>query len=243
MVVTDLVPFKYLVYSAMLSDVVPLEEDDTRYGVCGKTLDELRDLFYPFESTKEDMFQIAIEELGEEGLVMFGEDELTIYLGEFRGKKFFTFEVKNSLSDKALDKVKEAISFFKKSKSAIAKSRGRFIQSQLDVLFQKGIDKLGANDFTEIHGFLYELYTGGETYIIRNKVEYFQTNNMLKAYDKFTTFAILVEGVLNYDSYRDKGLPTLTNVAYIKDDIFRRLTNPATVSKEYMREVDDSGKF
>lgn len=88
------------------------------------------------------------------------------------------------------------------------------------------------------------MYTGGEVYIIRSKVEYFQTNNMLKAYDRFTVFAILIEGTLNYDEYSTRGVPTLTNVAYRKDDIFRKLTRTDSDSKDYMREMDTTdGSF
>ena len=72
----------------------------------------------------------------------------------------------------------------------------------------------------------------------------FQTNNILKAYDKYTTFAIIVEAVLNYDKHKKKGVPTLINVGYMKDDVFRHLTNPTAGSKDYMRELStDDGEF
>lgn len=241
MVITGVVPFKYLLYGAMLSEVSPLEEDGVKYGVCSRDVSDLRDLFHEWGG-KEDLFQKALEELGEEGLVMYSDDGETVFLGEFRGKRFFTFEATNSMADKALETLRAAIKQFKKSKSAITKSRARFIESQVDTLLARGIETWMPNDFTELHGFLYEVYTGGEVYNIRNKVEYFQTTNILKAYDKFTTFAIVVEGVLNFDTLKKSGIPTLSAVGYLKDEIFRQITS-TTSSKEYMREVDDSGSF
>ena len=243
--VTSLVSLKYLIYFAMLSDVKTLEEDSTVYGVCSKELSDIREFFMDWESVKGvDVFQKSIEELASDGLIMFGDDGETVYLGEYRGKRLFPFEVKSSLSDEAVEILKKKLSQHKKSKSAVTSSRGRFLAGQVESMLDAGIDKLTAADFTELHSVLYELYTGGEVYQIRNKTEYFQTNNILKAYDKFTTFAILVEGVLNYHSYRTRGVPTLINVAVIKDDIFRKLTNPiADGSKEYMREADETSDF
>ena len=96
-------------------------------------------------------------------------------------------------------------------------------------------------DFTELHGYLYEVYTGGEIYVLRGKVEYFQTNNMLKAYDRFTVFSLIVEATLRYDKYRKKGVPTLTNVACMKDDVFHTLVRSSDEgSKDYMREMTSS---
>ena len=93
-------------------------------------------------------------------------------------------------------------------------------------------------DFTTLFTYLYEIFTGGETYTVRNKMEYYQTTNILKAYDKFTTFAILVEGTLNYPAYDRRGVPTLTRVSVMKDTIFGALSR-GDGSKDYMREVDD----
>lgn len=244
--ITSLVPLKYLIYTAMLSDVTSLEEADVTHAVCGKSLSDIYDAFQDWEhkDSRLDLCQKSLDELVKEGLIMLDdEDEELVYLGEIRGRRLFTFEVKNSLSDVAVKTLLEAVKQFKKSKSAITKSRGGYLQGQIDELLHKGIDKLTASDYTELHGILYELYTGGEIYILRNKVEYFQTANILKAYDKFTTFAIIVEGVLNYDNYRKNGVPTVTNVAFLKDDIFRHLSNPKAGSKDYMRDITDSGEF
>ena len=95
-------------------------------------------------------------------------------------------------------------------------------------------------DFTELHSLLYEVYTGGEVYILRSKTEQFQTSNMLKAYDRHTVFALIVYGTLNYDEYRPKGLPTMTTVACMKDEVFGKLAKPTKGSKDYMRDIDDS---
>lgn len=247
MVVTKLIPFKYLLYAALLSDVTPYysDEDKCKYGIFAKDYDDLFDDLSAWTSLddRKDELLNAINELIEEELI-FLDDSNHIYLGEFRGKKFFPFEVKNSLYDKASALLKETLDSYKSAKSAKMRSRGRYLQEQIDLLLENGVEKLTAKDFTDLHGYLYELYTGGETYIIRNKVEYFQTNNILKAYDKFTTFALLIEGTLHFDKYRRRGMPTLTTVACIKDDVVNGLTRSEAGSKEYMREKQtDNGEF
>lgn len=250
MQITGFVPFKYLLYSAMLSNVVPYisDDDDTKYGIFGESQGDLYDYFSDWDHTDDRRNEVlkALNELGEEGLIMFDEDDVDkIYLGEYRGKKFFPFEAKNSLFDDATSLVDTELKRYGKSKSAKDKSRSRHIREQIDRLLSKGIENFHPSDFTDLHGYLYEIYTGGEIYILRGKVEYFQTNNMLKAYDKFTVFAIIVEATLRYDTYRKKGVPTLTNVACMKDDVFRALTKSDS-GKEYMRDItssvsDDSG--
>ena len=249
MVITTLVPLKYQLYLTMLSDITSFEEGDIKHAICSNTVEGLRDNFHEWEHIDErrDLFQKSLNELVEEGLIIVEEDEdgdEIIYVGEYRGRKVFTYEVENSLSDQAVEVIELALTKYRKSKSAVSRSRGGFLKSSFEDLMQKGIGKMGAHDFTELHGILYELYTGGEIYQLRNKVEAFQTNNILKAYDKFTTFAIITEAVLNYDTYRSKSVPTLINVGYMKDDVFRKLTNPTAGSKDYMRELeDDDGGF
>lgn len=244
MVIATLVPFKYLLYSALLSDVVTHEVDgeDIKYGIYGKEAQELYDHFSDWDHSDDRRNEIltALNELAEEGLIYFDEDdENIIYLGEFRGRKFFTFEMENSFSEEAQKLLDSELQRYGKSKSAKDKSRSRYIRGKIDYLLDKGIDNLAPGDFTDLHGYLYEIYTGGEIYILRNKVEHFQTTNMLKAYDKFTVFALLVMGTLRYDKYRKKGVPTLTNVACMKDDVFRSLTKGDS-DKDYMREMTKS---
>lgn len=238
MPVTGLIPFKYLLYLAMLSDISPMDVEDTRYGVYAETEQELYDRFPDWYSLDDRRNEIskALDDLADEGLIE-SDDDGTIYLGEFRGRKFFPFEVKNSLFDNACKTLEERLKIYGKSKSAKDKSRARYIREQTDRLLEKGAENMSPGDFTDLHGYLYEIYTGGEIYMIRNKTEYYQTMNMLKAYDRFTVFALIVEGTLNYDVYRKKGIPTLTNVACMKDDVFRMITKPDKGSKDYMREM------
>lgn len=240
MPITGLVPFKYLLYSAMLSNVVPFtpDDEDIKYGIFAETQQDLYD-YYPDWGHADDRgneILKALNDLADEGLIWFDEDD-RIYLGEYRGKKFFPFEVKNSLFDEAVELMKLEIKRYGRSKSAKDKSRARYIREQIDRFIDKGVENMTPGDFTDLHGYLYEVYTGGEVYIIRGKVEHFQTNNMLKAYDKFTVFSLIVEATLKYDKYRKKGVPTLTNVACMKDDVFHALTKTDVGSKEYMREM------
>lgn len=243
MPIAGLVPFRYLLYSALLSDVVPFtsEDEDIKYGVFSESEQELYDHYPDWDSADDRRNEVlkALNDLAEEGLIWFDEDG-HIYLGEYRGKKFFPFEVKNSLFDDANKLLADALKGYYKSKSAKDKSRSRYIREQIDRLLEKGVENMSPGDFTDLHGYLYEVYTGGEIYIIRGKAEHFQTNNMLKAYDKFTTFSLIVEATLRYDSYRKRGIPTLTNVACMKDDVFRALTKTDIGSKDYMREITSS---
>lgn len=243
MVVTGLVPYKYLLYAAMLSNVIPYKPDDEdiKYGIFAETQQDLYDYYPDWDHADDRRNEVlkALNDLAEEGLIWF-DDEERIYLGEYRGKKFFTFEVKNSLFDEANKVLDTELKRYGKSKSAKDKSRSRYIREQIDRLLDKGVENMTPGDFTDLHSYLYEVYTGGEIYMIRGKVEHFQTNNMLKAYDKFTVFSIITEATLNYDRYRKKGVPTLTNVACMKDDVFHALTKPDDSSKDYMRDITSS---
>jgi hypothetical protein len=234
MAFTGLVPLRYIVYMSMLSDIsrfTPADEE-VEYGVYSQDQADIYDLFADWEP---DDVEKALNDLADEGLIWF-DDSDRVYLGEFRGRRFFTFEIKSSLCDDAVDLLERELTRYSKTGSAKDRSRSRFIRSELDKWYDQGIESMNPGDFTELHGYLYEIYTGGEVYNIRNKIEYFQTNNMLKAYDRLTVFAILVEGVLHFDKYRKKGTPTLTNVAMMKDDVFRKLTHKEEGSKEYLRE-------
>lgn len=228
---------------ALLSDVIAYvsEDDGIKYGVFAQSTQDLYDYFPDWDHTDERRNEVfkALNDLAEDGLVWFDEEE-RIYLGEYRGKKFFPFEVKNSLFDTANKLLSEELKKYGKSKSAKDKSRARYIREQIDRLLDRGVESMTPSDFTDLHGYLYEVYTGGEVYIIRGKTEYFQTNNMLKAYDKFTVFSLIVEATLRYDFYRKKGMPTLVNVACMKDDVFRVLTKADSGSKDYMRDITSS---
>ena len=243
MTIAGIVPFRYLLYTAMLSDVVTYEpeDEDTRYGIYGGEQEDLYDHFSDWcnEDDRRDEVLQALNDLCDEGFIFFDDDD-RVYLGEFRGRKFFTFEQKNSLYERAEKTLDEALKRYGRSKSAKDKSRARYIREQIDKLIDKGIENLSPGNFTDLHGYLYEIYTGGEIYMVRGKVEHFQTKNMLKAYDKFTVYALLVEATLRYDTYRKKGVPTLTNVACMKDEVFGALTKPDEGSKDYMREMTSS---
>ena len=234
MAFVGLVPLRYIVYMALLSDMqryTPADEE-VEYAIYAQDQSDIYDLFADWDP---DEVEKALNDLADEGLIGFDEND-RVYLGEFRGRRFFTFEIKSSLCDDAQDLLERELSRYAKSGSVKDRSRSKFIRSELDKWYDQGIENMNPGDFTELHGYLYEIYTGGEIYNIRNKTEYFQTNNMLKAYDRLTVFAILVEGVLHYDKYRKKGTPTLINVAVMKDDIFRKLTHREEGSKEYLRD-------
>lgn len=237
--IVSLIPLRHLIYATLLSDVRQYaEEDGTISAVSRFSLDDIRDSFGEWAEmdSKNNLLEDALNELGSEGLVLFDDDEGLIFVGEFRGKRFFPYEQETNIFSESKDKLMEAISMYGRSKSAKDKSRSKFIRSRIDELFDKGIENLTPSDFTDLHGYCYELYTGGEIYILRNKVEHFQTNNMLKAYDRHSTFSIIVEGVLNFDKYRKKGLPTLTTIACMKDDVFKGLTKSGD-AKGYMRDI------
>lgn len=229
--ILDSIPLKYVIYLTMLSNSEVLSDEDTKYAVFKE--DDVYDRFSDW--TEEDVYK-ALSELGDEGLVLFDSD--VIYLGELRGRKFFSFESKSSLYDYAYNLLLDSLKVYSKSKSIKDKSRARYIKDFVTNLNDSGVSTMKVSDFNELHGYLYELYTGGEVYTIRNKIEYYQVNNMLKAYDKSTVFAILVEGTLHYDSYRKKGVPDLVSVAVLKDEIFGNLISKRKSSKEYMRNED-----
>ena len=241
--IASAVEFKYLLFLAMLSNVnvVESDEDETKYAVYAGEYEDLFDFFSDWsdEEAKVDAIDKALDDLESEGYLFF-DDNNTIYLGEIRGRKYFPFEVKNSLSDEACKLLKKELKRYGKSKSTKVLSRVKAITAQINGYLDTGIDRMRPSDFTELHSLLYEIYTGGETYILRSKAERFQTTNMLKAYDRFTVFAIIVFGTLNYDEFRSKGLPTMTTVACMKDEIFGELTKPNKGSKDYMREADDT---
>lgn len=245
--ITEVVEFKYLLFMAMLSNTSIIEdsEEETKYAVYAGEYEDLFDLFSDWsdDGVKVDVIDKALDDLESEGYLFF-DDNNTIYLGEIRGRKYFPFEVKNSLSDEACKLLKKELKRYGKSHLSKVLSRVKAISSQIEEYLDKGIDKMRPSDFTELHSLLYEVYTGGETYTLRSKAERFQTTNMLKAYDRYTVFALIVFGTLNYDEYRSKGLPTMTTVACMKDEVFGKLTKPNKGSKDYMREVnDDSDTF
>lgn len=230
-------------YAVLMSDVKVVEEDETKLVISAKSVEDLYDYFGGFE---DDVYQ-ALSRLGDEGVVQFDDsDDNIVYLGEIRGKRFFPFEIRNSMFDNAVELMNREIKRYGTSESVKDKSRSRYIREKISAMMDD-VSTMRPNDFTELHGYLYEVFTGGEIYTIRNKVEYYQTNNMLKAYDRFTVFAIIVEGTLHYDNYRKKGVPTLTNVACMKDEIFGELTKSEKCSKEYMRgtkhSMDDENGF
>ena len=226
-------------YAVLLSDTTTVEEDGCKFVISTRGTEDLYDYF----DGNEDEVYKALNALGENDLIQFSEEGGdggdVIYVGEMRGKKFFPFERSNSIFDNAVELLNKELKRYGNSKSAKDKSRSRFIREKVDVMLED-VTQLRPGDFTELHGYLYEVYTGGEIYNIRNKTEYYQTNNMLKAYDRYTVFALIVEGTLHSDEYRKKGVPTLTNVACMKDDVFGALTRASRGSKEYMRDTEHS---
>lgn len=238
MAVISAMPLKELMFVVMLSDVqkVYSEEDDTYLVAVNKTKSEFFELFGEWN---DDDVQKAFDELSNEGLIFEdADDSEVLYVGELRGRKVFTFEQESSLLVQAQNKLDDVLQSQLKSKSAKDRSRASYIKGRIEDMMSDGVGAMTPSKFTELHGYMYELYTGGEIYIIRNKAEYYQTNNMLKAYDKNTVFALIVFGTLDYDKFRKSGIPTLTNVACIKDDVFRGITKSG--SKNYMRDVKES---
>ena len=184
MAIVGLVPFRYLLYAALLSDVTMYtpEDEDTRYGIYGGEQADLYDRFSEWTSSDERRDEVykALNDLSEEGLIFF-DDEDRVYLGEFRGRKFFAFSRKNSLFEDACKIFDRELKRYGSSRSAKDKSRSRYIRERVDRFLDSGVDNMSPGDFTELHGYLYEIYTGGEIYVVRSKTEYYQTNNMLKA--------------------------------------------------------------
>lgn len=218
----------------LLSDVTAEVDEDMglKLAVSKYTEEDVIDYFSDW-----DVAEIvdALNGLGSEGLAEF--DEGKIYLGEFRGRKFFPYEVKSSMYDRMKEYLEDKLTTY--VKTARNKSRAKYVKREVMQIAEK-VDKLNPNDFTELHGLLYEIYTGGEVYNIRNQVEYYQTSNILKVYDRHTTFSIIVEGTLNFEAYRKSGIPTLTFVGVCKDDIFGALTKGTSHGKDYMRTVEES---
>ena len=246
MPLSGLFPLKYWIYVALLSNVSAEynEEEDIKYAVSSLTEDDIYDRFSDWSSpdSKHDELEDALDALEDSGLVWF--DNGHVYVGEIRGRRFFPYSESSSLFEDALELMDDSIKKYGNSKSAKDKSRSRYIRERIDRLMAKGVENMKPLDFTELHSYLYEIYTGGQIYTLRNKAESFQTNNMLKAYDRFNVFAILVEGTLRYDSYRSHGVPTITNVACMKDDVFRALTKKETFgSKDYMRDSNENSEF
>ena len=219
-----------LIYFACLSDITKVTDGGEQLGEFSKGYDLLCAYFKDWSREEIDE---ALNSLADKGLVMFDDtDEDIIYVGTFDGKRFDPFTPEDSsLVTRAEEKIDLAI-----NEAAVPKVRLLYIKNRIKLLRERGIDNMSVTDFNELHSLLYEIYTGGEDYKIRNKIEYYQINNMLKSYDKRTIFAIVTFGVLDYDTFRKKGVPTITNVAYIKDDVMRRLVHKDTSSKEYMRE-------
>lgn len=237
MPVTSVIPIKHIVYMALLSDMTTEDLEGDKFAVSALVISDVYDRFPDW--TEEELLEV-LDELGRDGLLEFYDTK--ILLGEFRGRKFFPFEVKSSLFDRAIEFLQDKLGDY--ASYSRNKSRAKYIKREVKAMTEK-VDKLCPNDFTELHGLLYEVYTGGEVYNIRNQVEYYQTSNILKAYDRHTTFAIIVEGTLNFDAYRKKGVPTLTLIGVMKDEVFGALTKGVSHGKDYMRSEEEviSGGF
>ena len=225
-----------LIYLTCLSSVEKYyeKESDVTYGIFSKGYELLCEYFRDWD---EDELVKAFNTLGEQGLLMYGEydDSDLIFVGTFEGRRFEPFtSAESNLYKDAVDKIQEAI-----KGSVLPKARNLYVKGRLNAMIEKGAEHLNVNDYNELHGLLYEIYTGGEDYKVRNKTEMFQVSNILKAYDHTTTFAIITEAVLNFDLYRNKGVPTLINVGYLKDEAFRKLVHKDTSTKEYMRHKDE----
>lgn len=234
-------PFKTILYTAILSDVIVKEdeENDIRWAVCGKNEADFYDLFESFDSHKDEESELlaTLEELENEGLIQCSEYGV-ITVGQFVGRAYVPFAKEDSLCNKAVEKIKAALnSHLKSLKSASAKSRGVTLKEDFEKLLDKGIGKMRTGDLNILHGILYEVYTGGEVYVIKGQVDAVQTYNMLRRYDVYTVFALITEAVLNYDTYRSKHTPNLKLVAQMAEDVYRALIKSKTPgSKEYMRE-------
>lgn len=225
-----------LLYLTCLSSVSKEydEKEDVTYAIFSKGFDLLKTYF---QDWSEEELTEALSNLGNQGLLLFDDDnEDVIYVGVFEGKRFEPFTSSESnLYDKAKETIQVSI---QESKSIIPKARWLYLRGAINSLMEKKPENMDVGDFVTLHGLLYELYTGGESYTTRNKTEFYQIPNILKAYDKPTTFAIVTDGVLHYDLYDKRCVPTLIKVGVHKDDIFRRICKKDTSTKEYMRERD-----
>ena len=99
------------------------------------------------EDDRRDEVLQALNDLCDEGFIFFDDDD-RVYLGEFRGRKFFTFEQKNSLYESAEKTLDEALKRYGRSKSAKDKSRARYIREQID---KKGMIDVGAGVSHELN--------------------------------------------------------------------------------------------
>ena len=126
MAITGLLPFRYLLYAALLSDVVSYEPEgeDIRYGVYGGEQNDLYDRFSDWSDADERKDEVlkALNDLADEGLIFFDDDD-RVYLGEFRGKRFFAFDCKSSLFDEAVVSFDTELKRYGASRSAKDKSR------------------------------------------------------------------------------------------------------------------------
>lgn len=235
--ILGLIPLKMFVYAVLISDLVPLEEDDEKLAVFSRDEQTLYDLFPSFDEGDEHDFADALNTLTEENLIYIREEDELIVCGTFQGKTFVPFTTENSMFDRSVEAVRKALKEFGTSLGGYSKSRRRHLADSFEELLNKGVASFTGGDFNSLHEILYEVYTGGENYVIKNKVDGFQTTNMIKHYDKNTVFSIIVEAILNYDKYRSRYTPSLTMVANMAEDVYRALIKSKTPgSKDYLRE-------
>lgn len=241
MAIVGMIPTKELIYAILLSDVEKFtpEGSSITYGVFEdytRLYDQLGCLGDP-----EGVIGKALDELEEEGLVSFEDDNVCI-LGEFKGKKLYTYSATVPIFTQSKERLYTELSNFGKNGSAKSAMRARFLKSELDKMLDTDISRWTQPMFNILHATLYEIYTGGEEYQMRNSVEQYQVKNILKAYDKPTTFSILVNGVLGWSG---KGVPTLTKVAVNKDEIFKTLYKKASADKpkSAIHEDNDDSEF
>lgn len=241
-----LMPLKTFLYVLLLSDLIPIKEGDDTLAAHKRDTDELYELFPTFDNDEEDGhdFVEALNELAEEELLQFDEEN-RIICGNFQGKNFVPFGTKNSLFSRAYERLSTDLKGYTSSLGNFSKARGRYLVDTLGDLLDKGVSSFTGGDFNTLHSILYEIYTGGEVYTIRNKADGFQTTNLMKHYDRNTVFAIMVEAVLSYDKYRTKHTPNLCLMANMAEDVYRALIKTKTPgSKDYLREdIEEEGTF
>ena len=161
MAVVSAIPLKELMFVVMLSDVqkVYSEDEDVYLVAINKTKSEFLEVFTDWDSSEVSK---AFDELMDEGLVYEDiDDSETLYVGELRGRKVFTFEQESSLLTLAQNKVDEVLRGQLKSRSAKDRSRASYIKGKIEDMLSEGVGAMTPSKFTELHGYMYELYTGG----------------------------------------------------------------------------------
>lgn len=233
-------PFKSVLYLSLISDLYKVTEDETTYAVSRIEADEVSDRFSDWVGTRKHCeLTEALRELIDVDELMFEKDG-RYYLGEFIGKKVHLFKKKASSyfeNYKAL--LYERLREYEKIGTAKARMRSAFLISELNQILSLGVKQLDNHSLRKIFEIAYEAYTGGDVYRREAMVEDFQIGTLLRNYAKDTAFAILIEGLFNYEKYR-KGFPSLQGVVSVREEAYKHVIGKKRRGTTYMRDMKRS---